>query len=313
MKRAVLLFSMGGPDGPKDVQPFLFRLFNDPAILRVPSVPRFLLSFFISLVRAPIARKVYRKLGGGSPLLKNTRAQAQALEKELGKDHRCFVGMSYSRPFIAQAMNAACAQDPDEIVLLPLYPQYSTTTTASVLRDALREIEKRKPRAVVRIVRSFPEEEGFIAAMAESIRLLYEKANLFGAPLLLLSAHGLPEKIVLAGDPYPEECLKTAQAIIDKIGYKNLDWRLCYQSRIGPMKWIGPETRAEIIDAARKQRPIIVAPIAFVSEHAETLIELKEEYREIAQEEGCPLFLVAETVSTTPLFIKGLARLVTNF
>ncbi len=312
MKKAVLLMSMGGPRNLAEVRPFLFRLFSDPAIMRLPNGLRQLVAFLIAALRASKAKEIYKKMGGFSPLVPNTRAQAEALEKEAQKhgDYRCFIGMSYSEPFIRQAIQEIKKDKPDEIILLPLYPQYSTTTSASVLREAEREIKKQKLVAVVKTIKSFPYEEGFVASMAEKLRSLYEEAKNFGPPQALFSAHGLPEKIVLAGDPYPQECEKTAAALVKKTGIEGLDWTLCYQSRVGPLKWIGPETRAEVCAMAKQKRPVILVPIAFVSEHAETLVELEMDYRELAEKEGCPFFAVVPTVSTNPAFIKGLADLV---
>ncbi len=298
----------------KEVRPFLYRLFADPAILRLPAPFRPFLAFLIAALRAPKAREIYRKMGGFSPLKEHTEKQAEALERALKErgDYRCFVGTSYARPFIGEMFDAIEDFAPDRIVLLPLYPQFSTTTTASVLREAMKEIEKRKIKAQVDCIEYFFEEPGFIEALAEKTKKAYEEAEKHGKPRLLFSAHGLPEKIVRAGDPYPAQCEKTATALIRRLEKTGLDWSLCYQSRVGPVKWIGPETAAEIQKTARERRPLVVVPIAFVSEHAETMVELGDENRKKAEREGCPCFLVVETPQTHPAFIAGLARLVTK-
>lgn len=308
MKTAVLLMSMGGPSSLKDVRPFLFNLFNDPAILRTPAAVRYPLAKLISFKREKEACEIYRKIGGYSPLLENTQAQAAALEKELGEDHRCFVGMSYSEPSIGAAMKEIKKEAPDRIVLLPLYPQYSTTTTASVLREAHKAAQKEGIKQPLIAIENFYENEGFIAAFVELIREKEKQAHAFGKPVLLFSAHGLPERIVTKGnDPYPYQCWETMKNMTSvlKSGSEAV---LCYQSRVGPMKWIEPYIEDEIDRAAGHKRPIVVIPLSFVSEHSETMVELGMVYRERALLKGAPFYDVVPTVGIHPAFIKGLAR-----
>ena len=313
-KLAVVLMSMGGPDRLEAVRPFLFNLFNDPAIMRVPGPVRRLLAWMISTRRAGPATEIYRQLGGRSPLLENSVAQARALEEALGGlgEVRCFVAMRYWHPFAAETVKAVKAFDPDRIILLPLYPQWSTTTSASSLADwhrACREVGLERP---TRGVCCYPDEPGFIAALAGLIRPLYRAAANQGRTRLLLSAHGLPEKIVASGDPYQWQCERTSKALVAALGIAGLEWVTCYQSRVGPLKWIGPETSAEIARAGREGVAVVVVPIAFVSEHSETLVELDVEYRKLAEEAGVPAYLRVPTVGIAPEFIAGLARLVRN-
>jgi ferrochelatase len=314
---AVVLFNLGGPDTLESVQPFLFNLFNDKAIFNLPRPFRGWLAAFVAKRRAPIASEIYRQLGGGSPLLANTVAQADALHAALGggPDTRVFIAMRYWHPFTAQT--AADVQDwrPDEIILLPLYPQFSTTTAASSLgawRDAAKSLGLKVP---ARTICCYPTAPGFIAAMAEAIAPALDQAAAHGTPRLLLSAHGLPEKVVANGDPYQYQCEQTAQAIVAAIAerrsdYADLDWSVCYQSRVGPLKWIQPSTDEEIRRAGQDRAPVVIAPIAFVSEHSETLVEIEIEYRALAAEAGVPCFVRVPAAATAPAFIDALARLV---
>ena len=256
--------------------------------------------------------EIYRQLGGRSPLLENSVAQAQALEEALGGagQVRCFVAMRYWHPFADETVAAVKAFDPDRIVLLPLYPQWSTTTSASSVKDWHRACRDTGFERPTRSVCCYYDEAGFIAAMVGLIRPLYRAAANQGRTRLLFSAHGLPEKIVTAGDPYQWQCERTAAALVAALGIAGLEWVSCYQSRVGPLKWIGPETSAEISRAGREGVGVVVVPIAFVSEHSETLVELDVEYRRLAEQAAVPVYLRVPTVGIAPEFIAGLARLV---
>ena len=311
-RRAVVLFNLGGPDSLEAVRPFLFNLFNDKAIFRLPQPFRSLLAAFVAKRRAPIAVEIYRHLGGGSPLLPNTEAQAAALHAALGggPDLRVFIAMRYWHPFTAQTVSEVQAWGPDEIILLPLYPQYSTTTTASSL-DAWHNAAKfLRLKVPTKAICCYPTAAGFISAAADLIAPALNEALEHGRPRLLLSAHGLPESVVKGGDPYQFQCEQTAAAIAAALGIPDLDWQVCYQSRVGPMKWIGPSTDEEIRNAAADKVPVVIAPIAFVSEHSETLVEIEIEYRKLARDVGVPYFVRVPTVSAAPSFIADLAGLV---
>jgi len=312
MKRAVVLLNLGGPDSPKTVRPFLFNLFNDPAIFRLPQPFRSWLAAFVAKRRAPVAVEIYRHLGGGSPLLPNTEDQARALHTALGggRDTRVFIAMRYWHPFTAQTVADVQAWGPDEIVLLPLYPQYSTTTTESSVKAWHQAARFLGLKVTTKTVCCYPTAPGFIDAMAELIAPALTGAALYGKPRLLLSAHGLPETVVKGGDPYQFQCERTAAAIVGKLGIPDLDWTVCYQSRVGPMKWIGPSTDESLRKAGQDKVPAVVAPIAFVSEHSETLVEIEIEYRKLAGEVGVPYFVRVPTVSSAPSFIVALADLV---
>jgi ferrochelatase len=261
--------------------------------------------------RARAAREIYRHLGGFSPLLANTRAQAQALERVLGPDYRCFVAMRYWHPTSMETAVEVRGWEPDAIVCLPLYPQFSTTTTASSLRAWRLAVAKAKFAPPTHSIRCYPDEPGLVEAIVELIRPALAAAGAVGRPpRLLLTAHGLPQKIVDRGDPYPRQVERTAAAIAAALAEPGLDWRVCYQSRVGPLKWIGPATDDEIRQAGAEGVPLVVAPIAFVSEHSETLVELDRDYRRIAEECHVPVYLRVATVGIEPPFIEALAALV---
>jgi ferrochelatase len=318
-KTAVVLFNLGGPDAPDAIRPFLFNLFYDPSIIGAPTPIRFLLANFIARRREKPAREIYGLIGGKSPLLENTQAQAAALEavlnadgpeREKGGEVRSFIAMRYWHPMSTETAAAVKEFAPDLVILLPLYPQWSTTTSASSLRVWREAAETVGLKAETRVVCCYPTEPGFVAAAADLIRPAYAEASRHGTPRVLFSAHGLPKRVVAAGDPYQWQCERTAAAIADALDIEGLDWVNCYQSRVGPLEWIGPSTDAEIRRAGQDKVPILIVPIAFVSEHSETLVEIEIEYRHLAQHEGVPFFARVPTVGTEPKFIGGLARLV---
>ena len=310
-RRAIVLMNLGGPDTPQSVRPFLVNLFSDPAIIALPAIFRRPLAHLIAWRRTKAARDIYDHLGGGSPLLANTKAQAAALEQELGDEYRCFVAMRYWHPLTEEAVADVKSWQPDEVICLPLYPQFSTTTTASSLAAWRREAERRGLGSRMRAVTEYPTAPGFIAALSEVISPLLDKAAAqYGRVRLLLSAHGLPLKIVRAGDPYPQQVEATAAALAAALGRPGLDWIVCYQSRVGPLAWLGPGTDDEIRRAGSEGVALVVAPISFVSEHSETLVELDRDYRRLAESSGVPAYYRAPTVGTHRQFITALAELV---
>ena len=304
---AVVLFNLGGPDSPEAVRPFLFNLFNDPAIFRMPGPLRWLLASLVSRRRAGPAREIYRHLGGRSPLLENSVAQARALEAALGQPEsaRCFVAMRYWHPFADETVQAVKAFAPDRIVLLPLYPQWSTTTSASSVNDWHRAAAAAGLIKPTRTVCCYYDDPGFIAAQVALIRPLYQAAANHGRTRVLFSAHGLPEKIVAAGDPYQWQVEQTTQQVVNAL--QLTDYVNCYQSRVGPMKWIGPSTEHELLRAAADKVPVVLVPIAFVSEHSETLVELDIEYAELAHKAGLEHYFRVPTLSVQAHFIAALA------
>ncbi len=310
---AVVLFNLGGPDRPAAIRPFLVNLFSDPAILRVPGFVRPWLARVIAYARVKAATANYAILGGKSPLLELTREQATALEAALpGYDARCFIAMRYWHPFSEKAAREVLAWQPDRVLLLPLYPQFSTTTTGSSLsawRAAAAKVGLATPTTALCCYHSDP---GFAAATAAIVRRSYDaaRAKLGDTPLrVLFSAHGLPESIVKAGDPYQFQIGRTVAAVRARLGIDDLDWTICFQSRATPQQWITPSTETEIERAAHDKTAILVVPIAFVSEHSETLVELDVEYREVAEKAGVPGYFRTPTQNADPGFIAALADL----
>lgn len=307
-KIAVVLFNLGGPDGPESVEPFLFNLFNDPAIIGLPGLVRTPLAKLISRRRAPMAKGNYALMGGGSPLLPETRKQADALvaamARRLPQDEvRSFIAMRYWKPLTEETAAEVAAYAPDEILLLPLYPQFSTTTTGSSLKAW--KAAYRGP-GTSRVVCCWPAGDAFVGAHARLIEQAFEAAGRPGPARLLFSAHGLPEKVIKGGDPYQAQIEATAAAVAARLS-GDWDWRVSYQSRVGPMKWLGPNTEDEIRAAAKEGRALVVTPIAFVSEHIETLVELDIEYGEIAKHEGCAAYVRVPALGVDAGFIEGLA------
>jgi ferrochelatase len=307
---AVVLFNLGGPDGQASVKPFLFNLFNDPAIIGLPQPFRTLLARLISSRRETSAQANYALMGGGSPLLPGTRRQAAALVEALseqlpGDEVRAFIAMRYWAPLTETTAAEVTAFAPDEIVLLPLYPQFSTTTTESSLK---RWAEVYAGPGASRTICCYPEEAGWIEAQAEE--LWAKRAEAGERPVrILFSAHGIPESLIAKkGDPYQEQIETTCAAIAARAGLT--DWTICYQSRVGPMKWLGPSTPEAIAKAARDGVGVVIAPVAFVSEHIETLVELDIEYAELAHALGVSPYLRVPAVGTSSEFIDGLAEAV---
>ena len=313
MKKAVILFNLGGPDKLESVEPFLFNLFNDPAILNLPSFIRYPLAKLISNRRAPTAKKIYEELGGSSPILKLTNDQALALENNLnnGKDHqyKCFVVMRCWHPRAESVIKDVIDYKPEEVILLPLYPQYSAATSGSSIKEWLEICDKNKFNVKTSTICCYPTNDSFIKSHAEGIM---EKIKDLTNFKLIFSAHGLPEKNIKKGDPYQWQVEQTVKEVIKCLNIHDLDWILSYQSRVGPLKWIGPSTEDVIIKNSRLGKKIVLVPIAFVSEHSETLVELDIEYKELADKNGCKNYIRIPALGTNMNFIKSLTSLILN-
>lgn len=309
---AVVLFNLGGPDSLDAVEPFLRNLFRDPAIIRVPGPLRHLLARVIARRRGPEARDIYRAIGGRSPLVPETEAQAAAVGEALADlgEIEVAIAMRYWHPLSEAAARRLVAFKPDRIVLLPLYPQFSTTTTASSLRAWHAAAAVAGIAAPMQAVCCYPQAEGLAAGHAALIAPLLDAAGKVGPPRLLFSAHGLPKSVVARGDPYQWQVEETGRSIVARLGREELDWTVCYQSKVGPLAWLEPSTVAEIERAGRDGVPVVVAPIAFVCEHSETLVELDITYREHARKAGVPAYHRVPALGTEPAFIAALAGLV---
>ncbi len=314
-KIAVVLFNLGAPNNLSSVRPFLRNLFLDPAIIRLPWVFRLPLALLISTLRSKTATPIYQALGGSSPLLSNTEQQARALEKKLNTTRkeqvRTFVAMRYWHPMSKEVVEKVRRWQPDRVLLAPLYPQFSSSTTASSLKQWRRQAAK-KISCETRVLCCYPTEAGFIQGICRAMEEPLKRQKTFeeSKPLrILFSAHGIPQEFVDRGDPYQYHVEQTVAAVVRKLALPTSnDWRLCYQSRVGAMRWLQPYTETEIRRAGAEQRPILVVPVAFVSEHSETLYELDREYLEVAIESGVPVYLRASTVGIDNDFIGGLAR-----
>jgi len=320
-KIAIVLLNLGGPDKKESIRPFLFNFFTDKNIIRAPYPVRWCLANFIAWRRTKKeAGESYGELGDRSPLLENSTAQAKALEARLNQDknteYKSFICMRYWHPMSDQVVQEVKSWDADEIILLPLYPQFSTTTTRSSFQEWDKSCKDHGLDKPTTEICCYPWDDGFIHASVDNIIPIYTQAQQETGkkPRMLFSAHGLPESVIKEGDPYQWQCEQSAEKMAallsEKLGITDLDWQICYQSRVGPQKWIGPSTEEALEHAAHDQVPVVILPHAFTQEHVETLVEIEIEYREEAEKMGLLDFYRVPTVGTNDIFIKGLADLV---
>jgi ferrochelatase len=307
-RRGVLLLQFGGPDSPEAIRPFLRDLFDDPEILSMPAFVRKPLAWTIAKFRAPKVAKDYAKMGvpgGASPLGMWTRKQAELLSSRLGLPVE--VAMRAWKPTTAEGLAKLRAAGVDDVLALPLYPQYSFTTTRSSMTVLLREFPRAMPGATLRAVRHWPTEPAYVEATVETIRK--GRAKLPGAdPYVLFSAHGLPERIVAKGDPYPGEVEETVRAVASAAGLAK--WSLSFQSRVGPVEWIRPFTEEKIPELAREGvKDLLVVPMSFTCDHFETLFEMAILQAEIAKTAGIERYAVAPALNDEPRFIEALEAL----
>ena len=312
MKKAIILFNLGGPDKLENVEPFLFNLFNDPAILNLPSFFRYPLAKLISNRRAPVAKKIYAELGGSSPILKLTKEQSTALESKLNlkqkvDEYKCFVVMRCWHPRANEVIKEVKSYQPDEIVLMPLYPQYSAATSGSSIKEWDDVCKKNNYKIKTSTICCYPTDKNFIKA---HIKEITKKVKDLKNYKLIFSAHGLPEKNIKKGDPYQWQVEQSVKKIVEGFGNKNLDWVLSYQSRVGPLKWIGPSTDDVIVENSKVGKHIVLVPIAFVSEHSETLVELDIEYKKLAEDNGCKNYTRVPALGINEDFINAMSELI---
>jgi protoporphyrin/coproporphyrin ferrochelatase len=308
----VVLFQLGGPDTLEAVEPFLFNLFSDPDIIDFPGarLGRKALARLISGTRARKVRHHYDAIGGGSPIRRFTEQQARSLQLKLadsGLNARCFVAMRYWHPFTREAVEQVRAAGCAELVLLPLYPQYSSATTGSSLNEWRRLFSDDVP---VYLIESFYQNELYLRAQGERID---EALTRFAEPdrvELVFSAHSVPVAIIERGDPYQQQIEKTVGLLMEHGGRRNR-YRLCFQSKVGANKWIQPSLHETLRDLARESvRQVCVVPISFVSDHVETLGEIDRDARREAAELGITRFEMTEGLNNSPTFIRALADLV---
>ncbi len=310
-RTAVVLFNLGGPDSLGSVRPFLFNLFADPDIFKFPLgfVTQKLFAYMISRRRAPAARKGYAAIGGKSPLLENTRAQAIALQLALAEEgaYDVYVCMRYWHPLTKEVVTELKQKSYTQLVLLPLYPQYSSTTSGSSYNEFMRQCTRQHYRPETVYIEHWYESDTYQRAIIEAIQ---NEAKKLPDPdpsniELLFSAHGLPQKIVDGGDPYAQHIVATYEAIVDTLDWPNTN--LCFQSRVGPLAWLKPYTE-DVIKAKAQAgtEQILVYPIAFVSDHVETLYELGIQYAELAKQQGVAHYRVVPALNDNPLLIEAL-------
>jgi ferrochelatase len=308
----VVLFQLGGPDTLAAIEPFLYNLFCDPDIIDFPfaRIGRKALAKLISTTRARKVQHHYATIGGGSPIRRFTERQALALETELrscGLDARCFVAMRYWHPFTGEAIVQLRAEQCDELVLLPLYPQYSSTTTGSSLNEWQRLFRVDLP---VHNVASFYRHPMYLDAVIEKIAEALDRFPLPERVELVFSAHSVPMSVIAKGDPYQRQIEETVQLLIERGRWRNRH-RLCYQSKVGASKWLQPSLHRTLSDlAAEKAREVCVVPVAFVSDHVETLGEIDHEARAEARRLGITQFEMSSGLNDSPKFISALGQLV---
>ncbi len=308
----IVLFQLGGPDTLEAIEPFLYNLFCDPDIIDFPfaRIGRKPLAKLISATRARKVQHHYATIGGGSPIRRNTERQAQALQATLrsqGIDAHCFVAMRYWHPFTSEAIEKLRAAECDEIVLLPLYPQYSSTTTGSSLNEWRRQFEDDLP---VHCVETFYRNTMYLDAVVEKVNEALSRFPAPETPEIVFSAHSVPQSVIERGDPYQRQIEETVQLVMHRGGWSNPQ-RLCYQSKVGASKWLQPSLRQTLQNLAQeKQREVCVVPVAFVSDHVETLGEVDHEAREQAGRLGIHQFEMSAGLNDSPRFIEALAQLV---
>ena len=308
----VVLFQLGGPDTPQAIEPFLFNLFCDPDIIDFPfaRIGRKPLAKLISTTRAKKVQHHYSAIGGASPIRRFTEQQADALQQQLradGIDAHCFVAMRYWHPFTREAVQQLRAANCDEVVLLPLYPQFSSTTTGSSLNEWRRLFRDNVP---AKAIEAFYDHPLYLDALVEKIDQALARFPGSAQPEIVFSAHSVPVSIIEKGDPYQRQIEETVELVMQRGRWRN-PHRLCYQSKVGASKWLQPSLHRTIRDlGAERVREVCVVPIAFVSDHVETLGEIDHEAREEAAQFGIQQFEMTSGLNDPPTFIAALADLV---
>lgn len=308
MKVAVVLLNLGGPETLEGVKPFLWNLFKDKHILRLPFFLRYPLAWLISTLRTPKAKAIYESIGGRSPLNENTRKQANALEALLQKEGiqaKVFMAMRYASPMTEEVMAEVKAYQPNRIMLIPLYPQFSTTTTQSSVAEWQRYGKDLDIQT--HAICCYFDHPHFIKAHQQLL-----KEHLAVVPdnvRLLFSAHGLPEKIIDAGDPYAWQVRQTVEGIMKDASFQQTPYTICYQSKVGPTKWLRPSLEEALEDCHTQGQGAVVIPITFVSDHSETLYELDIQYKKCAEDKGMPHYSRTPVLGDHPLYMETLASL----
>jgi len=308
----IVLFQLGGPDTLEAIEPFLYNLFCDPDIIDFPfaRIGRKALAKVISTTRARKVQHHYATIGGGSPIRRHTERQAGALETELrnrGINAHCFVAMRYWHPFTHEAIRQLQASQCDEVVLLPLYPQYSSTTTGSSLNEWRRLFAGDVP---VHRVETFYRNTTYLDAVIEKVNEALSRFSEPGRPEIVFSAHSVPMSVIEKGDPYQRQIEETVRLLTERGGWRN-PHRLCYQSKVGASRWLQPSLHHTLRQLSAEQvREVCVVPVAFVSDHVETLGEIDHEAREEARSLGFTQFEMSAGLNDSPRFIQALGQIV---
>ncbi|HYM77432.1 MAG TPA: ferrochelatase [Candidatus Dormibacteraeota bacterium] len=308
----IVLFQLGGPDTLEAIEPFLYNLFCDPDIIDFPfaRIGRKPLAKLISSTRARKVQHHYATIGGGSPIRRHTEQQARALETELrsqGIDAHCFVAMRYWHPFTREAVAELQAADCDELVLLPMYPQYSSTTTGSSLNEWRRQFHDDLPEHTVE---TFYRHPAYLDSVAERVNEALARFSDASRPEIVFSAHSIPMSVIEKGDPYQQQIEETVRLLTARGGWSN-PHRLCYQSKVGASRWLQPSLHHTLRQLATEQvREVCIVPIAFVSDHVETLGEINHEARHMAERLGFTQFEMSAGLNDSPKFIQALGQIV---
>ncbi|HET9551605.1 MAG TPA: ferrochelatase [Anaeromyxobacteraceae bacterium] len=305
-RTAVFLMNLGGPRSLAEVEPYLYQLFSDPLLISAPFGPfRPLVAKLISRLRAPSSAEKYALIGGKSPLVEGTEAQARALEAALGPGYSCHLAMRCGHPSTEEGVRQALDAGAERALALPLYPQWANATTKSSLVELRRLWPREKPLAEVC---TWHDDDRYLDASAAALREVLGAVDPArrGDVLVVFSAHGLPMSQVRAGDPYPAYVEHSARETARRAGVT--DWQLTYQSRVGPTKWLGPDT-VEWLGANARGRVVVAVPIAFVSEHLETLYDMDILARQAAERAGAAAFLRVPALGTRPDFVAALAAI----
>lgn len=314
------MLNLGGPETQEDVKPFLYNLFSDPEIIRLP-IPWLQkpLATFIATMRAEKSKRNYAVIGGGSPLRRITQAQSDALQQNLsdrGLDVPIYTAMRYWHPFTEDVVEQLKTDEIERVVVLPLYPQYSITTSGSSFKllDQLWQDDPQLAKIERITISSWYDQPDYISSMAQAIASELDCLECPDDAYVLFSAHGVPESYVtVAGDPYQQEVEGCVRLIWQQLDRPN-DYSLSYQSRVGPVKWLQPYTEEALIELGEKGvEHLLVVPISFISDHIETLQEIDIEYREVAEEAGVKHFQRVPTLNTDPNFINALAKMVVPY
>ncbi len=311
-KIAVVLMNMGGPDSLDAIEPFLYNLFSDHDIIQIPKLIQKPVAKIISKTRSKKTKQYYEYMGGKSPQKEQTLKQAEKLQILLGERYKVVVAMRYWHPFTQEALEKLKKEDIEKIILLPLYPQYSKTTTGSSFNEFYRQLKKFQKEGFFKNIpvveiKSYHNHPLFIKAWVQLIKKTVPDENFY----FLFSAHSLPEKIIKQGDPYKDQVEETVKLVMKN--FPQTEYSIAYQSKVGPVKWLEPMTDQEIIRLAKKGvKNIAVIPITFVSEHSETLYELDKQYGDLAKKHGIQSYIRVPTLQTEELFIQTLKDLVEN-